>query len=198
MAQKAKCGFCPCCTRVTQDLVPASYVHGKDDRKKDRAIRLWRKFGPSATRYFAAAIYQNSYGSLSSGWNWVAASHACRLPAPLTMAAKREGPRDSQSSVRADEPSLAGRPPIGFPPPSPCPSSVFSCPAGPMRLTAGNKDSASCSSAGQGNRNPFAKPPPPVRPDLKGSRDSGYPEGRGRSNNWNSDDFGRWRHYDKH
>ena len=40
VAQRAKCGFCPCCSRATHVLIPATYEQGQFDRSKANAVRL--------------------------------------------------------------------------------------------------------------------------------------------------------------
>ena len=159
LAQKAKCGYCPCCAKVTHVLIPPTYPLGVDCPKKARAVRLWQQSGPMATRNYAAAAYQNNYGTVSSNWDWAARSRNIGLPAPLDMAARKMIRDDSQESRWDDDSSGFGRPPKGFPSPSPCPSAIP-----PLRP----RDAASPSPMGPSPINPYAnvKPPHPARPDL--------------------------------
>ena len=41
VAQRAKCGFCPCCPRATHVLIPATFEQGQFSRRKANAVRLW-------------------------------------------------------------------------------------------------------------------------------------------------------------
>ena len=70
LAQRAKCGICP-----THVLVPATYDVGRFGRKKANAAQLWQRFGPMATRNYAAAAYYNLYGPSPTPWNWIASKH---------------------------------------------------------------------------------------------------------------------------
>ena len=66
LAQRAKCGICPCCALATHVLAPATYDVGRYDWRKANATQLWQRFGPMATRNYAAAVYYNLYGPLPS------------------------------------------------------------------------------------------------------------------------------------
>ena len=49
LPQRAKCGLCPCCTRATRALIPATYEAGSFDRRKANAVRSWQMRGPMAS-----------------------------------------------------------------------------------------------------------------------------------------------------
>ena len=85
LAQKAKVGLCPCCAEATHVLVPPSYAVGRPDRKKKNSVYLWQRFGPFASRNYAAAVYANANGSLTPHWDWVASKHVLELPYPLNV-----------------------------------------------------------------------------------------------------------------
>ena len=59
LAQRAKCGICPCCALATHVLVPAAYEIGRYDRRQANTTLLWQRHGPMATRNYAAADYYN-------------------------------------------------------------------------------------------------------------------------------------------
>ena len=86
---RAKCGLCPCCSRATHVLIPATYEAGSLDPRKANAVRLWQLYGPMASRTYAAAMYFNQFGYIPAGWNWIAAKHVVMLPPPLDSAALR-------------------------------------------------------------------------------------------------------------
>ena len=74
LCQKAKVGYCPCCTQATHVAIPPAYTLAALDPLKQLAIRLWTAFGPWAPRRLAAIdslCYINSY-PLPTGWDWAA------------------------------------------------------------------------------------------------------------------------------
>ena len=83
LAQRAKCGVCPCCVTATHVLVPTTYNVGKCDCRKRNTTKLWQKYGQMANRNYAAAVYFNLYGPLPSAWPWIATKHLVMLPPPL-------------------------------------------------------------------------------------------------------------------
>ena len=50
VAKRAKCGFCPCCSRATHALIPATYESGQFGRRKANAVLLWQLYGLSRLR----------------------------------------------------------------------------------------------------------------------------------------------------
>ena len=86
ICQKAKVGYCPCCTRATHVAIPQSYAIGAMDPLKQMGIRLWTAFGPWAPRRLAAIDnsmrYSNSY-PLPTGWDWAAKALDFSAPGPI-------------------------------------------------------------------------------------------------------------------
>ena len=138
LAQRAKCGIPPCCALATHVLVPATYDVGRFDRKKANTTQLWQRFGPMATRNYAAAVYYNLYGPLPTSWNWIANKHLVRLPPPLNPEDCRTA-EEVESRLALDDESRSCARPLSQ---SPAPSS-FSPATQPPRT---------------------AKPPPPIYP----------------------------------
>ena len=85
LAQRAKVGLCPCCAVATHVLVPPIYNAGRPDREKLNSTSLWQRFGPFATRNYAAATYYNANGALPDTWDWLASKHLVKLPHPLNL-----------------------------------------------------------------------------------------------------------------
>ena len=83
--QKAKVGFCPCCSVITHIAVPPSYEVGDYVEAKFAGIKLWQQFGPWAPRYLAAHQYHNAYGYLSTHWDWAASGLDIKAPPPLSL-----------------------------------------------------------------------------------------------------------------
>ena len=86
ICQKAKVGYCPCCTRATLVAIPQSYAIRAMDPSKHVGIRLWAAFRPWAPRRLAAIGYSmryiNSY-PLPTGWDWAAKSLDIQAPEPI-------------------------------------------------------------------------------------------------------------------
>ena len=55
--QRAKVGYCPCCTLPTHVAIPLSYVLGEDDRHKRIAMDIWAERGPLGQRRYAALFF---------------------------------------------------------------------------------------------------------------------------------------------
>ena len=150
LAQRAKCVVFPCCVRATHVLVPTTYDVGKYESRKCNIAKLWQKYGPMATRNYAAAVHFNLYGPLPSAWNWIATKHLVMLPPPLNpedsyhveAASVRPGDASEPSESRlALEDKRRSRPrPMSH---SPAPSSFSPAPKPPKK----------------------AKPPPPIYPE---------------------------------
>ena len=83
LTQRAKAGLRPCCAVATHVLIPPVYSVGRLDRKKRNSTSLWQRFGPFATRNYAAATYFNANGELPGSWDWLATKHLLTLPSPL-------------------------------------------------------------------------------------------------------------------
>ena len=120
LAQRAKCGFCPCCSRATHALTPATYEAGSFDRRKANTVRLWQLYGPMASRTYAAAIYFNLLKYIPSGWNWVAAKREVFLLPVLDSAALRtaDTPDQSDSQLALEDARPGRSTPIPPPPAS--------------------------------------------------------------------------------
>ena len=143
LPQRAKCGFCPCCTRATHALQPATYEAGSFDRREANAGRLWRLHGPMAPRTYAAAVYFNQFKYLPSSWNWIATKHEAMPPPALDWAARRNTDvSEHPDSQLALEDNRSSRPaPIS---PSPASSGFYPPTAAPRSGT----------------------PPPPICPEI--------------------------------
>ena len=72
MTQRAKVGYCPCCTRPTHVAARSRYMAGEYSGHKAHGIQLWKEHGPWAVRYFAATVYTRGTGCLPSDWDWAA------------------------------------------------------------------------------------------------------------------------------
>ena len=96
LPQRAKCGYCPCCSRATRALIPFTYEAGNFGRRKANAVRLWQLFGPMASRAFAAALYFASFGYIPAGWDWIKTRHEVLLPPALGSAALRTSDASEQ------------------------------------------------------------------------------------------------------
>ena len=101
---------------------------------------LWQRFGPFATRNYAAATYYNANGELPGSWDWLASKHLVELPYPLN-------PEDC--CVLEDEASHG--------------DTVDACGS-----TAGRQStpSASVNLHAVPQTKKFPKPPPPIHPNV--------------------------------
>ena len=152
LAQKAKCGYCPCCTRPTHVLIPPAYEVGQYGRRKDKPAKLRQAFGPFASRNYAAAIYQHSYKTLTVEWNWIQATHRLSIPYPLDPAAQ---------ITTGHSPAAESSRPMASPQASPSPSSQLS--QLPPTLKAPSVSPVSPSpAAGGAKAGSMAKPSPPM------------------------------------
>ena len=95
--QRAKVGYCPCCSTISHIAVPPSYVAGLFDKDKCTSTSLWQSSGPWASRYLAAHQYYNISGSLSlsSHWDWAASTLDLTAPHPLSLSDLHEPPTAS-------------------------------------------------------------------------------------------------------
>ena len=90
--QRAKVGYCPCCSIVTHIAVPPSYDAGPFDEAKCTSTSLWQQWGPWASRYLAAHHYYNAYGALSHHWDWAAHTLDIATPSPLSLSKLQDVP----------------------------------------------------------------------------------------------------------
>ena len=103
--QKAKVGYCPCCSTISHIAVPPSYAAGSFDKDKCTSTTLWQSFGPWASRYLAAHQYYNLYQSLSTHWDWAASTLDLTAPNPLSLARLHEPSAASKATVHASQQS---------------------------------------------------------------------------------------------
>ena len=106
--QRAKVGYCPCCSTISHIAVPPSYAAGTFDNDKCTSTTLWQSFGPWAPRYLAAHQYYNLYQSLSSHWDWAASTLDLTAPNPLSLARLHEtspASAPSKATVHASQQS---------------------------------------------------------------------------------------------
>ena len=64
--QRAKVGYCFCCTRATRVAVPARYVAGEFSNGEARGLAQWVGGGPWAPRRYAALGYAQDKKSLQT------------------------------------------------------------------------------------------------------------------------------------
>ena len=88
-AQRAKCGYCPCCNQITQVFAPPSSAIGKSDQRKLNGARPWQQYGPIASKVYAAALYRNHNKGISEKWNWIRGTHNIALPPLLDPHSQR-------------------------------------------------------------------------------------------------------------
>ena len=79
-AQRAKVGYCPCCTRPTHIAAPSRYVVGEFAPSNHRGNSLWMEHGPRAVRYFAAPLYAQDCGYFPPASDWAARPLNARAP----------------------------------------------------------------------------------------------------------------------
>ena len=95
ICQKAKAGYCPCCTRATHVAIPQPYTLGAVDPLKQMGIRLWSAFGPWAARRLAAIDYSMKYINCyppPPGWDWAAKALDIQAPEPILRGIPGGGP----------------------------------------------------------------------------------------------------------
>ena len=175
VAQRAKRGFCPCCSRATHVLIPATYEQGQFGRRKANAVRLWQLYGPMASRAYAAAIYFNSFKYIPAGWNWIAAKHEVSLPPALDSEALRpsDTPEKPESHLALEDVRRDRSLPIPLSPVSSGWSSISKAPR---------------------------KPPPPIRPESpvvhpkspRHTRPSRSSRKNSRDGDWKASRDGQW------
>ena len=119
LSQGAKCGICPCCALATHVLAPAAYGVGRYDRREANTTRLWQRFGPMATRNYAAAVYYNLYGPLPTSRNWLATRHSAKLPPPPNPEDSRMVEDGDSQWALDDESGPIESPALHSPTPSP-------------------------------------------------------------------------------
>ena len=126
-------------------------------------IPLRQRFGPFATRNYAAATYFNANGELPDTWDWVAKKHLLTLPSPLNVEDSRplgEGVSvgntdDGVGSVSGGRPlrPVSSAPPKCPKPPPPVHPSVAS-PSPAKSQSTFRAPPSHCSSSWEGEWNP--------------------------------------------
>ena len=64
ISQRAKVGFCPCCSSVSHIAIPGSYKLGAFFAPKDVVTQLWQAFGPWGPRRYSNFMYAAENGYL--------------------------------------------------------------------------------------------------------------------------------------
>ena len=64
LAQRARVGNCPCCTRPTHVAVPTRYAVGEFSKERARGLALRTEHGPWAAQRCSASIYAQHWGYL--------------------------------------------------------------------------------------------------------------------------------------
>ena len=110
LCQKAKVGYCPCCTRAAHVAIPPAYRLRALGPLKRMGIRLWPAFGPWAPRRLAAIDYSmryiNSY-PLPVGWDWAAKALDFPAPAPILRGVPGWEPIVIQTIAQTRPPNVA-------------------------------------------------------------------------------------------
>ena len=176
LAQRAKCGLCPCCSSATHAPIPAIYESRQFGRRKANAVRLWQLYGPMASRTYAAAKYFSASKYIPAGWEWIAAKREVLLPPALGSAAFRpvDTPELSDSQLALEDVRPGRSLPISPSPASPGWSSVSKAPR---------------------------KPPPPIQPESpevhpkspRPAQPSRSPRQSSRDGDWKLSRDGQWK-----
>ena len=135
--QRAKVGFCPCCSHVTHIAVPPSYDAGSFDEAKSTCLSLWQRCGPWAGRFLAAHHYYYTYGSLSNNWDWAARTLDIATPPPLSLFKMHDPPLDSaapQTPLHALPSSRAPVAPTSVESQHTAPEPTVAAPKSPIRM----------------------------------------------------------------
>ena len=89
---------------ATRVAVPRTYALGESSTLSAEWLALSNKFGPWAPRQHAALHYAETFGSLSSTWDWAAASLHMHATDPPLRDPLRDG--DTASHAPASKPPL--------------------------------------------------------------------------------------------
>ena len=95
LAQRAKAGYCPRCTRPTHIGAPGRYAVGEFPKERARCLLLCTERSPRAARRFAARVYAQFWGYRAQNWYWAAQS--LKMAAPPLLG-------DLTGAVRANSP----------------------------------------------------------------------------------------------
>ena len=80
ITQKAKVGFCPCCSWVSHVAIPGAYDIGDFYPNKEVTMRLWQSYGPWGPRRHSAYAYVAENKYLPRDWDWAASTLNIRFP----------------------------------------------------------------------------------------------------------------------
>ena len=80
LTQKAKVGFCPCCSWVSHVAIPGAYDIGEYYQNKATTMRLWQSYGPWGPRRHSAYAYVAENKYLPRDWDWAASTLNIRFP----------------------------------------------------------------------------------------------------------------------
>ena len=86
IAQRARGGYCQCCTRATQVASPPVYSLGEFTWLVSRELALWTANGPWDPPRLAACQFAHDFGQLSESWDWAAHFLNISAPEPLERA----------------------------------------------------------------------------------------------------------------
>ena len=119
MTQKAKAGFCPCCSWVSHVAIPGAYGIGEHYAHKAAVMRLWQAFGPWGPRPYSAYSYVAENKYLPRDWDWAAATLQIRFPPlPYLAPAAQGGICDYLTcglpTLQRSVPKIAGIPEAGL------------------------------------------------------------------------------------
>ena len=87
--QKAKVGYCVCCSYITHVAVPPNYTAGPYVEEICMGTSLRQTQGPWAGRYLAAHQYWNWRGNLPTHWDWAPRPLDITAPLPLLFSLVR-------------------------------------------------------------------------------------------------------------
>ena len=85
-AQRAKAGYCACCTGATHAAIPPMYAPGAFDGLKSRGMVSRKAQRPRVPRRLAACSYAHANGQLSKNWDLAAQPLHTSAPKPLFRA----------------------------------------------------------------------------------------------------------------
>ena len=112
--QKANVGYCVRCSHIAHIAVPPTYSAGSYDEEICMSTTLWQTMGPWASPYLAAHQNWNTYGALSTHWDWVAGSLDLTAPPPLLFSLVHELPPETDPEATNPHyipPAVLERPP---------------------------------------------------------------------------------------
>ena len=119
ITQKAKVGFCPCCSWVSHVAIPGAYATGEFHQHKDTVMRLWQAYGPWGPRRYSAYSYVAENKYLPKDWDWSAMTLQIRYPPlPYLLPVSQGGICDylmyDLPALQQSVPNIAGIPEAGL------------------------------------------------------------------------------------